>query len=172
MPLQSRNVNNYSNIIETIKCVNVACQKDGPAQAGIEAPEEIQHRLTYEECLNYIQNSEKQQYRDMYADVLFDILTPSSKVLVKCPKEGCDYTGFIVPRNKCNESLVCEKCYYSWTDPNLIPFCTKLRKCCCGWNMNFVIFNDLQKVLRAQGCPSCGISIIKGPGCKHMMCQQ
>jgi len=38
--------------------------------------------------------------------------------------------------------------------------------------MNFAIFNDFQKVLKAQGCPSCGISIIKGPGCKHMTCQK
>jgi hypothetical protein len=48
--------------------------------------------------------------------------------MLKCPKQGCDYVGYINPRDKCNENLECEKCLYSWVEPGLAPFCTKIKK--------------------------------------------
>lgn len=107
----------------------------------------------------------------MYADVLLGILAPNSKTLQKCPRQGCDYIGYINYNRKCTEQVSCEKCSYSWSDPALLPICKKIRRCLCGWNLNLSLFNELQKVVRAQACPGCGISIIKGPGCKHMNCQ-
>ena len=114
---------NYSTITETIKWVNVACQKDSPDLGDEESPEEIHHRLTYEEWLDYIQKSEKQQYKDSYAEVMLDLLTPNSRTLIKWPKENCSYIGYINPRRKCDNELEWEIWDYSWTDPSLIPFC-------------------------------------------------
>ena len=53
---------------------------------------------------------------------------------------------------------------------NLIE--NKLSKCLWSWNLNFALFNDFQKVWRAQAWPGWGIWIIKNAGWKHMICQK
>lgn len=164
--------NKYSNIIETIKCVNAECQKGDDNPEDGEGPQDIQHRLTYEECVTFINDSEKQEHKDNFSQVMLDIFITSSKTMLKCPRQSCDYVGYMNPRQKCTDPLVCEMCHYSWNEPSLTPFYQKLKKWCCSWNMNINLFNDFQKVFRTQACPGCGINIIKGPGCKHMTWQK
>ena len=164
---------NYSTIVETIKCLNIECQRCEDDQLDNQDHDaKISHRLTYEECFEFIQKSPEQKYRDEYSSVMLDILVPNSNTNVRCPRQGWDYIGYINPRNKWSNFLNWEKWGYKWMDNSLTPFCKKLKKSCWSWNMNFNIFNQLQKVIRAQACPGWGISIIKGPGCKHMMCQK
>ena len=51
-------------------------------------------------------------------------------------------------------------------------FVNKLKKSLCSWNLNLSLFNEFQKVMKAQAWPGWGISIIKGPGWKHMVWQK
>lgn len=50
----------YSTIIETIKCLNIDCQR-GEDDEAEQKDLAITHRLTYEECLDFIQRSPDQQ---------------------------------------------------------------------------------------------------------------
>ena len=163
---------NYSTIIETIKWMNSNCQVDGPGLVDDEQPVKIEHRLTYEEWLDFIQKSDNQSHKDEYAEMLFNVMNTESKTLRKWPRQSWDYVGYINPRDKWSERLECEKCDYTWNDPALEPFWKKLRKWLWGFNLNLNLFNQFQKVCRSQACPGCGIWIIKGPGCKHMNCQK
>jgi len=171
MQLLSKKNNKYSTIIETIKCLNIACQK-GEDEEAENNDLEISHRLTYEECLQFIQNSSNQQYKDEYSATLLDIVVPNNSTILRCPRQGWEYFGHINPRNKCSDFLYCEKCDYNWIEPSLTPFCKKMRKWLWSWNLNLNLLNQFQKVTRAQAWPGWGISIIKGPGCKHMTWQK
>ncbi|CAI2360999.1 unnamed protein product [Moneuplotes crassus] len=162
---------NYSTIIETIKCININCQ-NGEDEEAEEKDIGILHRLTYEECLDFVQKSPDQKYRDLFSNAMLDLLVPNSRSSIKCPKQGCEYVGYVNLRDKCNAEISCELCGYSWREPGLTPFSSKLFNCLCSWKSNLNLFTELQKVIRAQACPGCGISIIKGPGCKHMVCQK
>mmetsp|Transcript_20924 Transcript_20924/g.18557 ORF Transcript_20924/g.18557 Transcript_20924/m.18557 type:complete len:89 (+) Transcript_20924:185-451(+) len=87
MQLLSKKNNKYSTIIETIKCLNIACQK-GEDEEAENNDLEISHRLTYEECLQFIQNSSNQQYKDEYSATLLDIVVPNNSTILRCPRQG------------------------------------------------------------------------------------
>ena len=61
---------NYSTIIETLKCVNNDCQK-GDDGIGENAPQDIKHRLTYEEVVEYVQHSDRADYKEDYFIIKF-----------------------------------------------------------------------------------------------------
>lgn len=95
----------FSTIIETIKCINNDCQKGHDNDVVNAQDLDIRHRLTYEEVVEFIQNSEESKYKEMLSDVMLKLFIPSSKTLLICPKQGCDYVGYINPRDKCNDNL-------------------------------------------------------------------
>ena len=169
--VQRQTANNYAIIIETVKCVNVECQRDNNGLFE-NRPADINHRLTFEEVVDFVQKSDKSECKAQLDKVLFDILTPNWRSLFKCPRQGCDFVGFANPNRRWAQQLECDKWHYSWTEASLEPLWSKLKKWCCSWNFNISLFNELQKVWRAQACPGCGIWIIKNEGCKHMVWQK
>jgi hypothetical protein len=96
-------------MIETIKCINNDCQQGNDGDQLNVQDLHIKHRLTYEEVVDFVQNSEEKKYKELLSDVMLKLFIPSSKTMLKCPKQGCDYVGYINPRDKCNENLECEK---------------------------------------------------------------
>ena len=112
--------NNYSVIIETLKWVNAECQQGNDGQ-GENAPKDIRHRLTFEEVLEFVQKSEKPEWKEKLDKVLFDILTPTWQSLIKWPRQGCEVVGFVNLRQRWSELLEWEKWLYTWSDPNLEP---------------------------------------------------
>jgi len=118
--------NQYSPIIETIKWINIDWQKGKDEDAENEDLG-ITHRLTYEECLDFIQKSPEQKYRDEYSCVWLDIIVPNNNAILKWPRQGCDYIGYINLRNKCSNYLEWEKWEYKWIEPSLTPFCKKMK---------------------------------------------
>ena len=161
---------NYSPIIENLKCVNNDWQKGNDIEWD-DAPQDIKHRLTYEEVVEYVQYSERADYKENLDRILLDIITPSMQNFIKWPRQGWDYVGFVNINNKWSEQLEWEKWSYSWSDPNLDSLWKKLKKWWWSWNFNFSLLNNLQKVFRSQACPQWGIWIIKDKGCQHMICQ-
>ena len=62
---------NYSTIVETLKCVNIEWQK-GEDGEGANAPQDIKHRLTFEEVVEYVQHSDLPDCKENLDKVLFD----------------------------------------------------------------------------------------------------
>mmetsp|Transcript_26865 Transcript_26865/g.31018 ORF Transcript_26865/g.31018 Transcript_26865/m.31018 type:complete len:129 (+) Transcript_26865:323-709(+) len=88
----------------------------------------------------------------------------------KCPRKDCNYIGTI-DLKPCNDLLQCGKCRYQWPDPALYPFakkaCIKLQN---FFSVESELFTNMQKVIKGEPCPNCGICIIKLDGCSHMVC--
>ncbi len=62
--------------------MNANCQRGEDEEAG-EKDIGITHRLTYEECLDFVQKSPHQKYRDQFSDAMLDLHVPNSRSTIK-----------------------------------------------------------------------------------------
>ena len=123
-----------------------------------------EHELTYDECFDYLRQSGNTEAFDRFTSIMLNVVAINGLDYRKCPQANCDYIGTI-DLKPCHELLQCEKCEYEWTDPALYPLCKRLSlkfQNLMSFNSDF--FNNIQKVVRGEPCPNCGICIIKLEG--------
>ncbi|CAG9335076.1 unnamed protein product [Blepharisma stoltei] len=80
-----------------------------------------------------------------------------------CPKQDCHYAGIF---NKNQTQFYCEACQHCWEEKKetWTVWLKNLKSNVDDW------FSGLWKSVFCKSCPSCGISIEKNEGCKHMEC--
>ena len=77
------------------------------------------HEVTIEELLDLAKGTGKEA---VVADMILRRSLRSLEGMVFCPREHCDYVGWIQPTQKCVYPLVCELCGSSWREDQLLPF--------------------------------------------------
>lgn len=126
------------------------------------------HEVTVEELLDLAKGTESEE---VIAEMTLKRSLRNLEGMVFCPREHCDYIGWIKPTEKCSYPLVCELCGSSWRDDQLLPtwqrflqLVTRLLSCQEDG------FSLLWKDLWTEACPGCRASIEKNGGCPHMAC--
>ena len=129
----------------------------------------LAHNLTYEEWFEFLKGSGDLQSLERFSMIMLNIVAVNGLDYRKCPKRDWNYIG-IVDLKPCNEPLEWIQWGYSWEDPALYPFIKrtwrKLQNLC---SIESEMLNDIQKVIRGEPCPNCGICIIKMSGWNHMV---
>lgn len=92
--------------------------------------------------------------------------------IVKCPKESCDYVGFIQMK-AWRENLTCEKWDYQWREFHNLTYVEKAwRSIKETMRLNPESFNYVNEVFSSNPCPQWDMKIYKLEGCSHMVCQK
>ena len=90
---------------------------------------------------------------------------------VFCPKEGCDYVGWVDKKKKCSDPVECELCGEKWREEQLLPswrrYAQLVKRLLTREDDSFSL---LWKDLWTEVCPGCGVNIEKNGGCPHMNC--
>ena len=126
------------------------------------------HEVTVEELLDLAKGTEVEE---VIAEMTLKRSLRNLEGMVFCPREHCDYIGWVRPAEKCSYPLVCELCGSGWRDDQLLPAWQRFlqlvtRLCTCQEDS----FSLLWKDLWTEACPGCGASIEKNGGCPHMSC--
>ena len=91
--------------------------------------------------------------------------------ITRCPKEGCEYAGFI-KLEACTDKIQWRKCEYEWKDHAHQTTWEKVKLSLKNtFRFSPESFNYLNKVMWSNPCPQCGMFIEKLDGCAHMVWQ-
>ena len=126
------------------------------------------HEIPFEEVFDIIKGSpQESNVEQLILRMRFRAMGDA----VFCPKEGCDYVGWIDKAMRCMQPVECEGCGNSWTEDQLVPDWRRLGnqglRMVAGQDESFsFVWKDLWTSL----CPRCGVSIEKDGGCSHMVC--
>lgn len=128
----------------------------------------IGHEVTLEELFDLVKGTEKEE---SIAQMTLRRSLRSLEGMVFCPREHCDYVGWVKVSEKCSYPLVCELCGSNWRDDQLLPSWKRLlqfisRLLSCQEDSFSLIWKDLW----TEACPGCGALIEKNGGCSHMKC--
>mgnify|MGYP000155441260 FL=1 len=108
----------------------------------------------------------------LYQEVLFRRTVIKNKEFKQCPRNGCDYVGWVESGLKCSELLECEKCGNKWSDPSLKSLSKKFAEFGLQiFSAEEDLSNYLWKKSWTKNCPMCQCPIQKNGGCPHMTCQ-
>jgi hypothetical protein len=92
--------------------------------------------------------------------------------IARCPKEGCDFAGFIELKS-CRANIKCGKCEFEWRDHAHLTVFEKVAKSVKEvMRFNSESLNYFNEVMSSNPCPQCNMKIYKVDGCAHMVCQK
>ena len=161
---KSRHNNRSRDLTSTIPCVNFCWSDNNKIDNSYEV-----HELTHTEWLKFVSDWSDRQAYDRFVRCMLDVITTQENDFRRCPGQGWDYIGTISHRPS-NRQLVCEKWGYQWDDPSLYPLAKKLYRGFTNcFSLNSEHLNSLQKVMRGEPWPNCGICIFKLDGWNHMV---
>ena len=156
----SGELTHFNNDLEKIACVNYQW-----AQSNNILVNTPMHQLTYDECFEFFRNCGSKELQEEFTMIMLNTVAIHGVDFRKCPTYGCDYIG-IIDLKPCHEQLECGKCGTRWSDPALYPI---MKRLCGGFSLDSEILNNIQKIIKGEPCPNCGICIIKMSGCDHMV---
>ena len=152
-----------------IPCINSACQKKD-TELVVSDEKAQEHTLTYDEWFDFIGGANNLGEFGRFTDIMLNITAVHDSDFRKCPKASCNFIGTI-DMKPCPDLLQWAKCEYQWADPVLYPIRKRLGiKFENFFSVDSEMVNNIQKVLKGEPCPNCGIWIIKLNGCSHMVC--
>ena len=100
--------------------------------------------------------------------VLLKTLRYMDGVLI-CPRQYCDYAGWVRPNFTCDRPLECELCGYTWRSMQLLPLYRRVFHCIKSLatgqedSLSFV-----WKAIWTKACPVCNTPIEKDGGSPQM----
>ena len=118
-----------------------------------------------QECLTFDQMDKiYKAYNDNYISDTRDI--------VRCPRPGWDFAGIIFV-DGWKQEFMCPSWGYVWRDHSQLSRSEIAMKSFSNiMDLNPESFNYLNKLIFSLSCPNWGMTISKGEGWSHMLCQQ
>ena len=86
----------------------------------------LAHELSMEEVIDIARGSDFEAVLDRM--VLLKTLRYMDGVLI-CPRQYCDYAGWVRPNFTCDRPLECELCGYTWRSMQLLPLYRRVFHC-------------------------------------------
>lgn len=139
------------------------------SEAGLICPSGLAgHEIALEELFELVKGTESEE---KVAQMSLRQSLRRLEGMVFCPREHCDYVGWVRTNEKCTYPLVCELCGSNWRDDDLLPTWKRVtllasRLFSCQEDSLSVLWKDLW----TEACPGCGTLIEKNGGCPHMNC--
>jgi len=128
----------------------------------------IGHEVSVEELLDLAKGTEAEE---VIAQMTLRRSLRNLEGMVFCPREHCDYVGWVKASEKCSYPLACELCGSNWRDDQLLPSWQRLGQLISRlFSCQEDSFSLLWKDLWTEACPGCGALIEKNGGCPHMKC--
>lgn len=126
------------------------------------------HQISMEEAIDLARGS---SFEPVFSRLMVLKTLRGMEGVILCPRQNCDYAGWVAPNFTCENPLECELCGYTWRSVELLPIPRRI--------LNFVksllegredSLSLIWKDMWTKACPGCNAPIEKSGGCPQMHC--